>query len=281
MNFFKTVFVTTVLLQILLIPVFTQDITMHGSTSDAVLVDVQNTGSSTKTNIQILDENISSKGIQMDIGSTAPYGFPVGIYTTVRSGSYANATGSRVEVLGGGGGTNYGYRSNVTSAGDDYSYGYRAWVTGGTSSRNYGVFATASGGTFSAAGYFSGNVWANNYYSISDRQFKADIKDYENGLAKIMALKPRTYKMKVQEFKDRVVLPPGDQIGFVAQEIEAVLPELVTDAVEPSHSTGDGANAQGTTYKSVNYDGIIPVLVKAMQEQQLRIETLEAELRGR
>lgn len=281
MRIFNAFSMTIVLLNSLLVPILAQEITMHGSTADAVLVEVQNTGISSKTNIQILDANISSNGIKMDIGSTAPYGFPNGVYTTVRSGATANATGSYVNMLGVSGGTNRAYMANASSTGDTQNEGYRAAVYGGTNSTNYGVFSIASGGNFAAAGYFSGTVYANNYYSISDRQFKADISDYEGGLAKILALRPRTYTMKVQEFKDRVVLPQGNQIGFVAQELEEVLPELVTVAVEPDNKVGAKANARGTPYKSVNYDGVIPVLVKAIQEQQLRIEALESELRSR
>jgi hypothetical protein len=135
---------------------------------------------------------------------------------------------------------------------------------------------------FSAAGYFSGDVWADNYYYTSDRKFKKDIKDVTDGLGTVMALKPRTYTMRVDEFKDSKPLPKGKQIGFVAQELETVLPELVSTAVEPPHYTKEekekGVKKEGMEYKSVNYVGVIPVLVKAVQEQQAEIAALRAEV---
>jgi len=66
---------------------------------------------------------------------------------------------------------------------------------------------------------------------------------------------------RVNEFKDKK-LPTGPQIGFLAQEVEQVFPELV--------STGtDG-------YKAVNYAQMTPVLLESIKEQQAQIETLKA-----
>ena len=51
------------------------------------------------------------------------------------------------------------------------------------------------------------------------------------------------------------------QIGVIAQEIETVFPELVSDGYE---------------YKSVNYTGLIPILLEALKEQQAQLEAKEA-----
>jgi hypothetical protein len=56
----------------------------------------------------------------------------------------------------------------------------------------------------------------------------------------------------------------GVHLGFIAQDVREVIPELVS--VSPG----------GETMLSVNYDGIIPVLTKAIQEQQAQIEGLRA-----
>ena len=53
-----------------------------------------------------------------------------------------------------------------------------------------------------------------------------------------------------------------NKIGFIAQELELVFPELV----ETNKTTG---------YKAVNYDGMIPVLVEGMKEQQAQIDELK------
>ena len=58
----------------------------------------------------------------------------------------------------------------------------------------------------------------------------------------------------------------GEQLGLVAQEVERVLPELV--------STSKDADQM----KGLNYTGLIPVLVNAIQQQQSQIEKQEHEI---
>ncbi len=68
-----------------------------------------------------------------------------------------------------------------------------------------------------------------------------------------MALKPKWYRMIDDDI---------EQIGFIAQEVEEVLPELV--------STSERG------MKGLSYGQMTAVLVKAMQEQQKQIEELKA-----
>ena len=58
----------------------------------------------------------------------------------------------------------------------------------------------------------------------------------------------------------------GQQLGLVAQEVEPVLPELVSTAKDAEH------------IKGLNYTGLLPVLVKAMQEQQQQLEQYRTQL---
>jgi len=85
-----------------------------------------------------------------------------------------------------------------------------------------------------------------------------------------MALKPRKFDWKEGKGKDI----KGDR-GFIAQEFETVFPDLVDEWKDPAPEGEE-------PYKSVRAD-LIPILVKAIQEQQqiindlkARIETLEA-----
>jgi hypothetical protein len=57
------------------------------------------------------------------------------------------------------------------------------------------------------------------------------------------------------------------QVGVSAQEVEQVLPEVVTDA--PINN-----NVPGADYKTVYYDKLIPLLIEAIKEQQLQIQQL-------
>ncbi len=103
--------------------------------------------------------------------------------------------------------------------------------------------------------------------TISDRNRKYDISTMRNGqLEKVLQLQPRQYKFIGQD--DNVF-----RYGFVAQETNSVYPELVN----VDHDTN------GKETWTMNYPGLIPFMVKAMQEQQStinvqnsRIEHLEA-----
>ena len=104
-------------------------------------------------------------------------------------------------------------------------------------------------------------VWATNgVIQTSDRRLKTHIRPLEAGLAKVMRLRPVTYQWRDQP-------EAGTQIGLIAQEVQAVLPELVTDP---------GPDA----YLGVNYAELAPVLIQALQEQQAQLEAQAALLQA-
>lgn len=121
--------------------------------------------------------------------------------------------------------------------------------------------------------YVAGVVRADDFSEYSDERFKTNIANLENSLGKIMRLQGRSFSWKQDatrtEFNDKtgeledqpLNFREGPQIGFIAQELEEVLPELVSEGE-------DG-------YKSITYSKIIPVVVEAMKEQQARIDRQE------
>ena len=109
-----------------------------------------------------------------------------------------------------------------------------------------------------------GTLAASSSADISDQELKENIVDVSNGLDAVSKLKPRTFDWK-QEAKMRV----GTHYGFIAQEVETVLPDLVYD------DFGIREKEDGTFYKSVLTSGIIPVLVKAIQELSAKVTALE------
>jgi hypothetical protein len=98
--------------------------------------------------------------------------------------------------------------------------------------------------------YVGGNVSASAYTTRSDFNLKDDIFDLKYGLNEILNLQPVQYTYKSNGSK---------QLGFIAQDIGTILPEVVS--FEES--------------MSVNYQAIIPILTKAIQEQQALIKALE------
>lgn len=90
---------------------------------------------------------------------------------------------------------------------------------------------------------------------VSDIRFKKDIVPIDHALNKVMQLKGVYYN-----FKDTARFGSQHQIGFIAQDIEKVVPEVVVN---------------GKEYKSVNYQYLTALLAEAIKEQQQQIETLK------
>lgn len=184
----------------------------------------------------------------------------------------------------------YGVRG-VASNGSD-SYGGHFTASGGNASYNAGVFGILAGtgaginagvvghdgGTGGYAGYFTGNVFITGALTVlSDRQFKTDISRIERAVDKIMLLKPSTYKFKTGEYA-AMSLPKGEQMGLIAQELEEVLPGLVTTVKGYALPSENGVPGKTIPeYKTVNYMELIPLLIASIQEQQNRINQLETQ----
>jgi trimeric autotransporter adhesin len=88
-------------------------------------------------------------------------------------------------------------------------------------------------------------------YSSSDRRWKKNIESLESSLDKVSNLQGVSYEWKTDEYPD-FGLMEGKQIGLVAQDVEQVLPELVSEGK-------DG-------YKAVSYTKLTAVLVEAVKE---------------
>jgi hypothetical protein len=101
--------------------------------------------------------------------------------------------------------------------------------------------------------------------AISDVRLKENIQDIDVGLDKVMALKPRKFDWKDGKGKNK----KGDR-GWIAQEFETVFPEMIDEWKDPAPEGEE-------PYKAVNAD-LIPVLVKAIQEQQALITDLTTRL---
>ena len=92
-----------------------------------------------------------------------------------------------------------------------------------------------------------------------------------------MKLKPSVYEFKIADFPG-VSLPKGKQMGLIADEVKAVFPELVSEAVNPARYDQERKLiSKEVKYEAVNYIGLIPALIAAVQEQQQTIETVKAE----
>lgn len=106
-------------------------------------------------------------------------------------------------------------------------------------------------------------VWAINNYITSDVRLKTDIKPLEgSSLEKVKQLTAKTYLWKDD------LMGKGDvrEIGLIAQEVAAVVPEAVSKMASSADTLG------------VAYMQLIPVLVEAVKELSAKVESLEAQL---
>jgi hypothetical protein len=104
--------------------------------------------------------------------------------------------------------------------------------------------------------HVSGNILATgDINSNSDIKLKTNIKTLTNSLDKVL-------QMRGVEF-DRIDIEGKHQIGFIAQEIEEIVPDVVSESND---------------IKSVSYGNITAILVEAIKEQQTQINTLKEQI---
>ena len=170
----------------------------------------------------------------------------------------------------------YGVYSEAAGLGTGSRYGVYGEAAVSTGNR-YGVYGRAGGSTGSGRWgvYCDGNFWyTGTLTSTSDARFKSNVRNLESSLALVMAMKPRRYQF--QEKNDGMTLAEGPQIGFLAQELEEILPELVETNM---HDVGiPGEEGEQVEIKGINYIGLIPVLTRAIQELQTELERVTKEL---
>jgi hypothetical protein len=190
------------------------------------------------------------------------------------SGASTSGTGARGSSTSGTGVAGISSVSNGVSGVSTSGVGVR-----GVSASNYGVFGQTTSNigvvgssTSNGTGVYGSSVsgWAAQFagdvqisggscyctLNASDLRLKRDIGTSSYGLAEVMALAPKTYRWNEGNGGD------GVHLGFIAQEVREIIPEVVVE-------TKNGM-------LGMEYIGLIPVLTKAIQEQQAQIEALSA-----
>ena len=128
----------------------------------------------------------------------------------------------------------------------------------------------------------NGTFTGSSSNNISDQRLKENIATITDPIAKIKALKGRTFT-----WKSEARMREGTHYGFVAQEVESIIPDLIVDDtgirvfdkddnLQPSNVITPPVG--GGYAKSVDSDGVTPVLVEALKEALAKIEVLEAKV---
>jgi hypothetical protein len=176
--------------------------------------------------------------------------------------------------------------ANSVALGTDTTGDYVGTITGGTGVTSTGAtsgegishtisigqaVATSSNVQFNslgigmAASATAGRIDATNdvvAFSSSDIRFKENIVPIENALDKISKISGNTYDWKAENKAEHGY--EGNDVGVIAQEIEAVLPQLV--------------QTRESGFKAVKYDKLVALLIEGIKEQQTQIHSLTIEI---
>jgi hypothetical protein len=156
-------------------------------------------------------------------------------------------------------------------------------VTGGDITTDMNITATSSGGgtitgnslvsqgnVTATSGTITGNSLVSQgdvtCFQSSDRRLKEEITQIENAGETVDKLRGVRFKWRDEWFKENeVILAHQDDMGFIAQEVEEVVPEMVSE--------------KGNGYKGISYHKLVPLLLEAVKDLRQDVRRLEGEIK--
>jgi hypothetical protein len=170
------------------------------------------------------------------------------VFFTQQGNERMRITSGGSVIMGGATSVVYSEKVLIQYAGAD-NQGFHINQTGSTAANDKILFSNGNG----IVGYIRTDGSTTSYVTSSDYRLKEDLKEI-NGIDKVSSLKVYNFKWKDSEERTD---------GVLAHELAEVLPYAVT-------GEKDGHRMQG-----VDYSKIVPVLIKAIQEQQEQIDKLK------
>lgn len=162
-------------------------------------------------------------------------------------------------------------------AADGTSFFGIKWVTGNTmqahihrwGASNNALYVTNAGSS-NLTGVFLGSG-ATSWTSTSDRRLKENIVETGYGLSEILRLSPKEYTFKTTQERNK-------KIGFLAQEVYQIIPEIVhkgDDGEYRGSGNAEESEKLGFAPWGLDYTSLTPILVKAIQELHQQVEHLQ------
>jgi hypothetical protein len=186
------------------------------------------------------------------------------------------------------GSTMYGlYNTNANNTGSTNAFGIYNSTSGTSTGPKYGVYSTTGGSGIRYAFYGVGNAFltGGTTWTTSDERLKNNIVKFDNALSILSGINTYNYTFKRDGLFESFQFPEGNQFGFLASELEKVLPSFVHEADHPVPADLERTPGQQETsdprmvkFKAVNYQGMIPILTQAIKEQQEQIELLRQQV---
>lgn len=178
----------------------------------------------------------------------------------------------------------YGNMSSSTASGNKWAvYGVTNSASPSGGPDKIAIYGTSDATDTDSWGvYANGDLWyTGTLQAPSDQRLKKNIEDLYPVLDKVMSLETKTYEFDHDSY-EHFHLAGGPQIGFISQNVQQHFPELVE---ENSHTVVTNHNEEGVAPKTKEYDvlalnsiGMIPILTKAIQEQQTIINSQQEQI---
>lgn len=219
--------------------------------------------------------------------------YAVNAYTSDGVGIYAEDVDGGIGVSANVEGTNANRPTGISGyATDGRGFGVVGIGQDNTATTGYiGVQGVETTGTNFAVLSSGDFAYTAGIVNLSDKRLKKNIKPIEDAIEIINRINPKYYDMKWEDRKFKNIgLSRKPQMGFIAQELEQILPNLVSDKIVPLNnnlytkkelqqnpSLAKKAS-EDMDVKMVNYVQMIPLLTQAIKEQQALIVKLEARI---
>jgi len=160
---------------------------------------------------------------------------------------------------------------NDNTGGNNFGVNVIHRSSGSSTTGRFFFGGTSNGSTEKIKIYTNGSIEnaTNSYGQLSDLKLKENVVDATSKLDDIMKVKIKNFNYIGDDLK---------QLGVIAQELEEVFPGLVYDTPD-STITNKKEVFTGTSTKGVKYSIFVPMLIKAMQEQQVIIEDFKSRLK--
>jgi hypothetical protein len=204
--------------------------------------------------------SITTNGVSVFVGNQAGYAA-----TGFGNTCIGHLAGNHITTLTtGGGNILLGPYSKPAAGSNDYSV-IIGWNSVGKGSST-GIIGGGDGGT---SAMYQGNN-SSTWSTTSDQRLKKNIVDNNDGLEKINAIQVRNFEYRLPEEVDAELAPTdavkkaGVQLGVIAQELHAVLPDCV--------------KTESTGVMSVNSDNLIWYAINAIKELKAENDSLKARL---
>jgi hypothetical protein len=180
------------------------------------------------------------------------------------AGALNNGTASSHGLIFGTGTSGEGIASKRTVGGDQWGLDFYTNYTRRLAITNGGTVKPGidNGQNLGTLGARWSNVFAANGTIVtSDERLKKAITNLGYGLSQVMQLRPVSF-----QWKDRD--DGRTYLGLLAQEVEQIVPEAIEKDTDPATPLG------------MNYASLVPILIKAVQEQQTTLEHRDAKLKA-